>query len=302
MRGPRFDRIVPLVTLVLAGLGVVFLLELNTQLLVVNIGENFPSFSVAWALIGVLAFVTGIGVELIARVHPQIYTSGWMATLSFGQRQLELALPLWIVPSLTPIAMFAFFRLFKGGLQTNAYLLVLVATAVLLLLVLTAQHYLLDDSAHTRKIARDVQSIVAYVLIFAIFSVITFNRYRTLYALMLVFPSTLLLAADLLRNRVPALWLTASGIALVLIESYWALNYWPASFWLNSAALLVIFYVLVGLVQGATESASDDRAPGQLGLTRRLLLEYGMVGSGALIALAIATAILRAQNIDLRGP
>jgi hypothetical protein len=140
------------------------------------------------------------------------------------------------------------------------------------------------------------------VLMFAIFSVITFNRYRTLYALMLVFPSTLLLAADLLRDRIPVLWLTASCIALMLIESYWALNYWPASFWLNSVALLVIFYVLVGLVQGAAETAAEGLSPAQAGLTRRVVLEYGLLGSGALIALAIATAVLRAQNIDLRGP
>lgn len=302
MRGPRFDRIVPLVTLVLVGLGVVFLLELNTQLLVINLGESFPAFSVAWALIGVLALVTGIGVELIARTQPHIHTSAWLTTLSLGQRRIELALALWIVPALTPIAMFAFFRLFKGGLQTNAYLLVLVATAVLLLLVLTAQHYLIEGDAQARKRARDVQSVVAYVLMFAIFSVITFNRYRTLYALLLVFPSTLLLAADLLRDRIPALWLTASCIALMLIESYWALNYWPASFWLNSVALLVIFYVLVGLVQGAAETVADGQSPAEVGLTRRVMLEYGLLGSGALIALAIAAAVLRTQNIDLRGP
>lgn len=301
MRGPRFDRIVPLVTLVLVGLGVVFLLELNTQFLVVNLGENLPTFSIAWPLIGVLALVTGIGVELIARSYSKLYASGWITTIGFGQRMIELALPLWIVPALTPIAMFAFFRLFKGGLQTNAYLLVLVATALLLVVLLAAQHYLIEGDAQTRRTARNVQSVAAYALMFAIFSVITFNRYRTLYALILVFPSTLLLAADLLRNRVPALWLTAAGVALVLVESYWALNYWPSSFWLNSAALLVVFYVLVGLIQGASEAA-DGQEPIHVGLTRRVLLEYGLVGSGALIALAIATAVLRARNIDLRGP
>lgn len=302
MRGPRFDRIVPLVTLVLVGLGVVFLLELNTQFLVVNLGENLPTFSIAWLLIGVLALVTGIGVELIARTYSRLYASGWVTSIGVGQRVIELALPLWIVPALTPIAMFAFFRLFKGGLQTNAYLLVLVATALLLLVLLTAQHYLIEGDEQSRRTARNVQSVAAYALMFAIFSVITFNRYRTLYALLLVFPSTLLLAADLLRNRVPALWLTAAGVALVLVESYWALNYWPSSFWLNSAALLVVFYVLIGLIQGASESAVDAQEPVHVGLTRRVLLEYGLLGSGALIALAIATAVLRARNIDLRGP
>jgi hypothetical protein len=61
MSSPRFDRIVPLVTLVLIGLGVVFLLELNTDLLIINLGEGLPTFqlhgrlSVRWHLLQALA-------------------------------------------------------------------------------------------------------------------------------------------------------------------------------------------------------------------------------------------------------
>jgi hypothetical protein len=301
MNSPRFDRIVPLVTLVLVGLGVVFLLELNTNLLLVELGEGLPSFSVAWALIGVLALVTGVGVELVAHGYPTLHKSGWSSELRIGQRHFELALPLWGLPVLTPIAVFAFFRLFRGAIATNAYLLVLIATGLLLLIVLTAQHYLIAGNENARLASRRVLTITAYALGFAIFSTVTFNRYRTLFAIALVFPSTLILAADLLRGRVSALWATAGIIALVLIETYWALNYWPAPFWFNSVALLVILYVLVGLAEVATEghTAAQVRL---IGLTNRGVVEYGLVGAGALIALVIAAAVARSQNIELRGP
>ena len=301
MQGPRFDRIVPLVTLVLLGLGVVFLLELNTQLLIVDLGETLPSFSVAWPLIAGLAVITGIGVELVARGESQFFNSGWQTELTVGQRRIELGLPLWSLPMLTPVAIFAFFRLFRGTLATNAYLLVLVATGVMLVTVLIAQHYVIAGSPTARRTGRSVLTFVAYALAFAIFSAVTFNRYRTLYAIALIFPSTLLLAADLLRGRAAALWATASVIALVMIEVYWALNYWPAPFWYNSVALLVILYVLIGVAQAAYEG-NQDRPPQLVGLTRRGLVEFGIVGGGALVALMIFAAIARTQNIELRGP
>lgn len=300
MSGPRFDRIVPLVTLVLVGLGVVFLLELNTELLVVNLGQGLPQISVAWALVWLLALVTGIGVELVARAQPQLHTSGWVTTVALGQRRLELALPLWSIPMLTPVAIFAFFRLFRGVLQTNAYLLVLVATFVLLLVVLSAQHYLIGGNERSRQVARTVLNIVAYLLAFAIFSVVTFNRYRTLYAIALVAPSALLLAADLLRGRVRASWTVAATIALLMIQSYWALSFWPTGYLLYSAALLVIFYAMIGLSQAASDDARRSvGAP--VGLTRRAVLEYGLLVVVALLALALATVWLRARNVDLRG-
>jgi hypothetical protein len=297
MGGPRFDRIVPLLTLVLVGLGVVFLLELNTDLLLVHLGEDLPSFSAAWLLLGALALVTGIGVELIARAQDRLYTSGWTTTLTLRGRPVELALPLWSVPILTPIAIFAFFRLFKGALATNAYLIVLLVTGILLTVVLVTQHYLISGREDQRRVARAVLVVIAYALAFAVFSAVTFNRYRTLYAVALIFPSTLLLAADILRGRVGALWIVAAVIAGLMVESYWALSYWPASFLVVSVTLLVVFYLLIGLAQAAV--ADRD---GTLRLSRRGLMEYGVVGTIAVIALVIAVSYLRTQAIDLRLP
>ncbi len=298
MRGPRFDRIVPLLTLVLVGLGVVFLLELNTDLLIVNLGEELPSFSVAWLLLAGLSLVTGVGVELIARTYDRLYRSGWTTELALGRRRVELALPLWNLPILTPLAIFAFFRLFKGALATNAYLIVLLATGALLTIVLVAQHYLISGSEEQRRAARTALTVAAFALAFAIFSAVTFNRYRTLYAIALIFPSTLLLAADMLRGRLRSLWLIAAVIAIVMIESYWALSYWPTSFLLVSVTLLVIFYVLLGLVQTAATGVETGTAT----LARRGLIEYGAVGTIAIVALVVAMTYLRSQHIDLRIP
>lgn len=298
-RGPRFDRIIPLVTLVLVGLGVVFLLELNTSQRVINPGSGLPRFSVAWALMGALALLTGTGVELVARSATRLDRSGWLSALQIGSRRFELALPLWSLPILTPVAAFAFFRLFRERLATNAYLLVLLTTAVLLIAVLVAQHYLIDGSEGQRRSARVVLGVIAYALAFAIFSAVAFTRYRTLYAIALIFPSALLLAADLLRGRVPALWSVAAVVALVTVEVYWTLNAWPVPFLLNSTALLIVFYVLIGIAQTSTTGLG---ARPVAALRRQALLEYGVVGVVAFVALLAATAWLRAQNIDLRAP
>lgn len=301
MNGPRFDRIVPLITLVLIGLGVVFLLELNREQLIFNVGAGLPTFSIAWGLIGVLALVTGIGVELVARGYPQIYRSNWHSDLALGGQRIELALPLWSLPMLTPIAIFAFFRLLRGVFQINAYLLVLVVTFGLLLVVLSAQHYLIAGSPRARQIARSALAVVAYVLAFAIFSAVTFNRYRTLYAIALVFPSSLLLAADLLRGRVATLWITSAVIALLLVQCYWMLNYWPVPYLLVSAALLVIFYLMIGIAQTTSEqTAITDRVA--TGLTRQALVEYGSVGLIALVVFVAAIAIWPEWSSEFRLP
>lgn len=302
MNGPRFDRIVPLITLVLVGLGVVFLLELNRNQLIFNIGAGLPTFSIAWGLIGVLALLTGIGVELVTRGYPQLYRSGWHSSITLGSQQIDLALPLWSLPMLTPIAIFAFLRLFRGVLQTNAYLLVLVATFGLLLIVLSAQHYLIAGSPRARRIARSVLAVVAYALAFAIFSAVTFNRYRTLYAIALVFPSSLLLAADLLRGRVATLWITSGVIALLLVQCYWILNYWPVPFLLVSAALLVIFYLMIGIAQTTSEQAAAHGDQTAVGLTRRSIMEYGSVGLIALVVFVAAIAIWPEWSSELRLP
>lgn len=64
---------------------------------------------------------------------------------------------------------------------------------------------------------------------------------------------------------------------MALAEATWALNYWAAPFLLGGATLLAIFYVLTGLLQNHLDGT----------LSRRLVLEYGVLGSIMLAAVII---------------
>lgn len=285
MYGPRYERIVPLLTLVVAGLGVVFVLDAGAAPPALNLGPGLPLISLSWVVVALIALVAGAGAEMIVRSHPR-FSPNWLTPVRLGRLfNADLLLRLWILPGLTPVAIFAFFRLWGGALATAAYLLVLLVTGAVLLLVFVEQQRVLVGGRTEKQTATTRLAVVAYVLAFAIFAAVAFNRYRTLYAGALLLPSTLLLAYDLLRARTARPWPAAAAIALVAVESYWALSYWPAPFLLVGAALLVIFYTAVGLAQSA-----DER-----GLQRPALVEYGSLALVALAALAVAAMLLEAR-------
>ncbi|GAC1651750.1 MAG: hypothetical protein NVS4B8_26800 [Herpetosiphon sp.] len=136
---PRFERLVPLLTLILGGLGIVFLLDVSPTGTVFNLGSDLPVIPVAWPLVLLLSLLAGAGVEFIIRAHPR-FQRRMLTHLSVGGRVLELLLPMWIMPAMTPAAVFAFFRLFRGELGSIAYLGILVGTGFLLLGIYIEQH------------------------------------------------------------------------------------------------------------------------------------------------------------------
>jgi hypothetical protein len=193
---------------------------------------------------------------------------------------IEVVPDFWILPSFCVIGSFAFFRLFHATLQGMAFVLALVAAGGLLLTVLVTQHYSLDRNQSTAQRARLVLLIITYLLVFSCFSAVYFTRLRTLYAATLIGGTATLLAYEVLR------WTSQQGgrrlaliIGLILAEATWALNYWPAPFLLGGTVLLVLFYVTTSLVQHHLAGT----------LQRRLLVEYGLFGSGLLAALIFAT-------------
>ena len=285
MPGPRYDRIVPLVTMILVGLGIAFILDAGPARPVIVLGAGLPSLGVSWLILAVIALVAGLGTEFVIRGHPR-FTHRWLTPVRLGRgATAELLLPFWTLPALTPVAIFAFFRLFGGALASGAYLLVLLISGALLLIIFAAQHRLLTLPRDAAAPARNVLAAVAYLLLFAICAAVEFNRYRTLFAAILLFPSALLLGYDLLRLRLERPWPVAASIALGIVQAYWALAYWPAPFLLVGAALLVIFYTAVGLAQSSTEG----------GISRAALREYGLLAAGALLALAIAATVLQSR-------
>jgi hypothetical protein len=277
---PRYDRIVSLVLLVVIGLAVVFLIDINPAILRIRLYGDLPPITVSWLLIVSLVVVTCTGADVFIRSHPQMQTRR-LPTINLGFVAIELAPGFWILPSFTIVASFAFFRLFGASLGATAGILASVAAGGLLLATLLAQHYGLDRRPEVRHNARLALQTIAFLLAFGVFSAVYFARLRTLYSAALIGATGTLLAYALLQWTPPrhGLALLASMVGLTLAEATWALNYWAAQFLLGGALLLVIFYVATGLLQNHLEGT----------LSRRVFWEYGLLGGVLLVAVIVET-------------
>lgn len=277
---PRYDRIVSLVLLVLLGLAVVFFIDVNPNNFRAVLGSDLPIITVSWLLIASLVVIISTGADVFIRSHPQMQARG-VPTIRLGSFELELAPTFWILPSLSIISAFAFFRLFSTSLNAVAFVLALVAAGGLLLGSLIAQHYALDRQADVRQRARLALQVIAYLVGFGLFSAISYARLRTLYSGPMIGGVGALLAVALLQWNPPRQGLLplALLVGLTLAEAHWALNYWAASFLLTGALLLVMFYIITGLLQHVIDGT----------LSRQVFWEYGVLGSVLLVAVVVAT-------------
>jgi hypothetical protein len=277
---PRFDRLVSLVLLVLLGLAVVFLIDINPNNFRARLGGDLPAITLSWVLVAALVIITSTGADVFIRAHPQMQTRT-LPTINLGVVAIELAPGFWILPSFAIIAPFAFFRLFSASLGMTAAIIALVVAGGLLLAALVGQHYALDRRPGIRHGARLGLQTIALLVAFGIFSAVYFTRLRALYSAPLIGATGTLLGYALLQWSSPraGVLLLACTIGLTLAEATWALNYWSASFLLGGALLLVIFYVVTGLLQNHLEGT----------LSRRVFWEYGLLGGGLLVAVVVAT-------------
>jgi hypothetical protein len=277
---PRYDRIVSLVLLVLIGLGLIFFIDSNPNILRLVVGGDLPIITLSWLLVASLVVITSTGADVFIRSHPQMQTRR-LPTLNLGFVTLELAPGFWILPSFAIVAPFAFFRLFSPVLQMTAGIIALIATGGLLLGALLGQHYALDRRPGVRHAARLGLQTITLLLAFSLFSAAYYSRLRFLYSGVVISVTGALLAYALLQWTPPrrGLLILSGIVGLTLAEATWALNYWAASFLLGGALLLVIFYVATGLLQNHLEGT----------LSRRVFWEYGLLGGGLLTAVVIAT-------------
>ncbi len=279
----RFDRILPLTSLVALGLMVVFLLESNPENpLVARISNDLPVISVAWLIIAVLIVVISTGADLFARSHPQLEHST-LLRLPGRLRNIEIAPLFWILPSLAVVAAFAFFRLFRDTLQGGAFVLVLLTSGVLLTGTLVAQHYDLDRDPAVREKARIGLQAVAYLVAFGLFSAILHTRYRALITAVLIVCTSVPLAYRLLARSVNdhrwPLTIALGVVGAILAEASVILTYWPATFLVGGTLLLALFYVLVSTLQHAEAGT----------LTVRVGWELAGLGTLVLGVLAVTT-------------
>lgn len=276
---PRFDQIFSLTLIILIGLAVIFLVDGNPNTLRIVLGGDLPTISLAWFLVGSLAVITSAGADLLARAHPQVQTRTFVP-IKLGPLSFEIAPSFWILPSLGVVGSFAFFRLFSDRLNGTAFALALGTAGSSLLIILVAQHYLLDRSPVPSQRAQVVLQALGYLMAFGIFSAIYYTRYRTLYSASLIGGTALLIAYALLASptRTNALQLSLL-VGLVMAEVTWALNYWSTTFLIAGTLLLVIFYLAVSLLHYMSS--------GQL--SRRLLLEYSLLGLIMFVAIVYTT-------------
>lgn len=283
MNKPRYERMLPLISLVVLGLLVVFLLESNPDNpLVARISSDLPVISVAWMVIGVLVIVISTGAEILARKHPQLEHST-LLTLPGRLRHIEFAPLFWILPSMAVVSSFAFFRLFRDTLQSMALVLVLLTSAGMLTATLIAQHYDLDRNAQVREKAKIGLQVVAYLVAFGLFSSIMFGRFRALLTAGMIGAVCVPLAYRLLARSVNdhrrPLTIALGVVGAVLAETSVILTYWPAPFLVQGTVLLMLFYVLVSTLQ-------HDQAGT---LNRRIGMELALLGMLVLLVLGVAT-------------
>jgi len=277
---PRYDRIVSLVLLVIIGVTIIFLIDINPSNFRARLGGDLPAITLSWLLIASLVLVTGTGADILIRSHPEMQMRT-LPTINLGFVRIEVAPGFWVLPSFAIIAPFALLRLFSGSLGMLAAIGAVAASGGLLFGALLGQHYALDRRPEVRHAARLGLQTIALLLAFGLFSAMYYARLRFLYSGALTAAIGALLAYALFQWTPPrhGLLLLSGLVGLTLAEATWPLNYWSVSFLLGGALLLVIFYVTTGLLQNHLEHT----------LSKRVFWEYGLLGGGLLAVLLIAT-------------
>ena len=126
----------------------------------------------------------------------------------------------------------------------------LILVGVGLSLAISAEYTAIFPNAHGYPLARLALNVLAYLLAFALFTIIYHSRTRSLVTATLTLLAATLLALDLLSVadvRFRRVLLFAGIVGLITGESTWALNYWQVSAWTGGLFLLLIFYVVTNV-------------------------------------------------------
>jgi intracellular septation protein A len=189
-----------------------------------------------WLLATLMVGLVCTGTNLILHDHPHLE--------EYPGRPIYVS---WILPGL------------MAGL--SAYLLASIPTwplwiaglglvGVGISLTISAEYTAVSPGAHGYPRARLALNVLAYLLAFALFTIIYHSRTRSLVTATMMLLAATLLALDLLSVadvRFRRVLLFAGIVGLVTGESTWALNYWQVSAWAGGLFLLLIFYIVVNV-------------------------------------------------------
>jgi hypothetical protein len=199
-----------------------------------------------------------------------------------------------VVPGLLVGGFTLFIQLFESGILQA---LMLVVAALSFAAMYWAQVHVLEIGDRYYGLAQAILNVLSHLCAFLLFATIYGLKTRSIISASAVGLVTLLLVYELLsrdlawhRATGPAVQVKQSTImllsavcGLVLGELTWGLNYWAALTTLvGGAFLLVAFYVAFGLLSHYL----DKR------LNRQSILEFGLVGLAAMLAIFISAFLM----------
>ncbi|HRX03173.1 MAG: hypothetical protein KDI07_12115 [Anaerolineae bacterium] len=230
------------------------------------VGRTFqlplPASTLAPLLVALLA---GSGTEAVIRAHPLAM-----------QGRLRLTIRFWALP--VSVAMISLVLLPRAPSEPYWAAGLLLAT-LLLSLVLTALYFSLDYESPGYRRARAFLNLVCYAIALMLFLLIPDSWSEVGRALILGGVAALL-AMELLRgsrSNTGDILLYAFVTGAVVAQVAWALLLTGLSALSAGLLLLLLFYLLIGV----TWQTLLGR------LTRRVLLEFGMVGFAGLALVLI---------------
>ncbi len=235
-----FTRLSLIVSFVLVGLTLSFILDLPSQRLELSFLGSEASFTVSgtWFIALLLAALTSAGVDSIARTHPRVHLA--------DRRYLFI---LWIVPAMIVVA--ATVILANTSVRVFGLIGVILAGAFLVAAIL-GEYFTIDLSDRLYNVARLSVNLAVYLLAIILFGTIYGWKIRSLFSATAIGFAAAFLALELFRGAESELrrtWLYAAAVGLSIGEILWAFNYWNLNAHLGGALLLVFFYLFTGLVQ-----------------------------------------------------
>jgi hypothetical protein len=260
------ERASVLATLVVLGLILATFLQFpNMSYDLTVLGSPLTVNITQTALMAVLLLgITCAGTDTIVRSHP-----------TARRIEARYSFVTWTLPGLT--VLLATVLLPKA--PTQAYRLAgYVLTGLILILVISAEYYTVDPADKLYLPARLSLNGWAYLLALVVFVLIYSAKARSLISATGVTLVSTLLALEFLRSAGrgfgrTALYAFIAGLSTG--EIIWAMNYWRISGTTGGLILLLGFYAFTGL--------ANQQLQGRL--TRRVLIEYGLVALLGLVVL-----------------
>jgi hypothetical protein len=189
-----------------------------------------------WLLIALMVGVVCTGTNLILHGHPHL-----------GEHPGRPVYIAWILPGMMA-GLSAF--LLEQIVSWPAWVGGLLLAGVGISLVVAAEYAVVCPDTARYPVARLALNMLAYLLIFVLFTLIYQTRTRSLVTATLILGTAALFALDLLSiadvpfKRVLPL---AGVVGLIVGEATWAINYWQIRAWAGGLFLLLVFYVTVNL-------------------------------------------------------